>query len=923
MLLTTLLVRVQNDFLPEQTLQDALNLGPILKKTLKNNYWGVDLGNTVVSESGNHDNRLSSSHWSIRQALHHCSLIRHGSHYKAYLHGALLCLEQYYQFCIGGNAVAQVQELKSQYVSECMQFRFSETTTSQNARIWDIHVPLGFHINLTVINLQMNYHPHAQCLEIPVKDGRYTGQGLAIDNYATVCQRSKQNSFLLPVSKARIILNYTRIPDCPVLEFLYMAITKKEPMKSYLTVFQSHFLNVFRFYLFQKTKVRLITHFKAYVMFAISLVNVTLRCENNFNRGNKLNFIDGPIFLSASYRQTRALIASLDCETLASNVTNSSLKGNNGQYLYLNQVKASIGDITAVLEGPDIDISTLDFSFRTDTPDTPYGNINVIDYTTAEPATSESLTANLPVQGRHFHVLYWLQRRSGPFEYNPRLVFRIKEFDMVSFSDGCHTGGIFIIEGHRIIASFCSQAGITFLNSTSETGGILFGVNPLVLILKGYSWFANIKLNISILYDNCIGVTNICEKFRDNWRKFPNKCPGFAHDVLCRMMTPRPCIEIVRLPSDVVFDYSRKCTILSHINRSPAIGYIQFTDTLDLTFAVKGHLDLPEHFPVIYPEYINDLVGTYFGVFPRGEHARLELNKKYRVHSKGLIINIKNTYPWLGIGHWIRLTQRPACPKEAVNLQPLEPLHISHGCGAVVMTSVTGNANIYIPWLVFKRSSHFLKYYQCLHVSIHGVSNGVTGGFFNAILQSFASGLHKHIVYTKRQHLELFFFSRYTAQGFSIELEWSSSLDRLEFFYSRRPEQIADKKGFVWDYSFKASWIRVNQPEVDMCSTETSSCYRYHQSRDMKSDPTWSMAQARCAEQNSSLVSINSPEEWRLLLDWAYTYNDSFVVGAFGAFNGRLLFIGPRRMDVSNRVGFLFLDADKNCAQITKERQIV
>ncbi len=95
---------------------------------------------------------------------------------------------------------------------------------------------------------------------------------------------------------------------------------------------------------------------------------------------------------------------------------------------------------------------------------------------------------------------------------------------MVSIRDGCHTGGIFIAEGAKDIARYCSQARITFLNSTTQTGGILFGISPLVLILKGYPWFAKINLKIYISYDSCFGITNICDKFRDNSPMFPYKC---------------------------------------------------------------------------------------------------------------------------------------------------------------------------------------------------------------------------------------------------------------------------------------------------------------------------------------------------------------------------------------------------------------
>ena len=611
MLLTALLVSVQKQSMAAKSLKDTFKLEPSLHRTFGNTFGGMDLSSIVSSEL---NNGLPRSHHSIHHALDHCLPIRHGSHYKAYIQGALVCFKQHYQYCLWENGVAQIKKLKSQYAPECMRFSFSEQTPSQNERKWNIHVSQGFHINLTVIDLQMAYHPRRHCHGSLVKDGRYTGQGLAIDNYATVCQRTKHHSYLLPMSKARIILNYTLVSDSPVLEFMYQTTIPQQSMKSNLTMLKVTFLSLYNFTFFKSTKSCLILYLRTYVRYTVSLRYVTLSCESNFNVGTKLSFIDGPIYLVHSDLHTYALIASLDCENLSLSASNSSLKGNNGRYLYLDQVKASIGDMTAILEGPDIDISTLEFSFRTHLPGTPYGKFNLINYTAAKPTTSESLIANLPVQGRHFHVLYWLQTDSWSFRYNPRLVFRIKEFDMVSFRDGCHTGGIFIAVGYTTIASYCSQAGITFLNSTSETGGILFGDSPLVLLLKGYYWFANIKLNISVLYDSCVGVTNICDKFRDNYPMFPKKCSRYDDDVLCRYVAPNPCIEFVRLPSDGLLDYLMKCHIISHVNRSPAIGYIQFAVTVLMTFAIKGQLELPEAFPVINPHYVQS--NFYFPLFP-------------------------------------------------------------------------------------------------------------------------------------------------------------------------------------------------------------------------------------------------------------------------------------------------------------------
>ncbi len=148
-----------------------------------------------------------------------------------------------------------------------------------------------------------------------------------------------------------------------------------------------------------------------------------------------------------------------------------------------------------MLQGPDKDMSEVNFRFNTHLPNTPYGLFSLTDYTNAEPGIpSDNVLANLtlPIQERHFHVTYRLQRHSGEFLSNPRLLFQFIEFDMVSFEDGCNTGGIFIDENDTTIASYCSRAGVAFLNNTHKAGGILFGISPLVIILKGYSWFASI-----------------------------------------------------------------------------------------------------------------------------------------------------------------------------------------------------------------------------------------------------------------------------------------------------------------------------------------------------------------------------------------------------------------------------------------------
>ncbi len=108
---------------------------------------------------------------------------------------------------------------------------------------------------------------------------------------------------------------------------------------------------------------------------------------------------------------------------------------------------------------------------------------------------------------------------------------------------------------------------------------------------------------------------------------------------------------------------------------------------------------------------------------------------------------------------------------------------------------------------------------------------------------------------------------------------------------------VADKRRDIKDLNLGASWIGAKQPEV--CFSKMSSCYRYQEAGDVTFDITWNIAQARCAEQNSSLVSINSPEEWHSLLGWAYNFHATksglpAYIAAIEAFKGRVLFIGQK-----------------------------
>ncbi len=695
-LLTALLGNVLH-CISGQTLKEVLKYRPFLSKTFFDKLFGSDFA--IIAATGP-INRLSSLHWNIRLGLRHCLMIYHGTNYKAYVHGTLVCLNGYYHFCMSEDAVTHVQELTSQYAPGCMRFRFSEPIPSQNAMTWDIQVNMVFHINLTVLDLQMTYHPQSRCHNSLVKDGRYNGQGLAIGNHIAVCRRTKHQSYLVPMSEVRVILNFTWLPDDPFLEFMYEVMMPREAMESYLTLFKLDFSQLYFFESFQNTKQRLIVYIRSSVRHTVSLVNVTLLCKNNFGKVKELYFVDGPIFLIGSYLQSDALIARLDFVNAVSSATNSTLKDNNNRYLYIDQVKASIGDLTVVLQSRnEEDMSGVNFRFNSDLPSTPYGLFNLTDYTNAEPGLpSDNILANvsLPIEGRHFHVTYRLQRRSWNFLSNPRLLFQFIKFDMLSFEDGCNTGGIFIVENDTTIASYCSRAGVTFLNSTTKEGGILFGISPLVIILKGYSWLANIQLIISVSYDRCLGVPNICDKFLGNSPIFPDKCT--AGKMTCRYVKPEPCLESVQLPSDGLFYNPTACGMVSDVDLSNTFGYVGFTNALNISFKVENHLGLNQDFkdPQKVIPMINTLFqehSTFLSAFPFRFGREFRLNKNYTLKSKLMFTTIVNTFSWLGMGIWFRLTVDIGC-SEQISRQPLPHVDILGGCRQLRLSSVVGHAKI-------------------------------------------------------------------------------------------------------------------------------------------------------------------------------------------------------------------------------------
>ncbi len=356
--------------------------------------------------------------------------------------------------------------------------------------------------------------------------------------------------------------------------------------------------------------------------------------------------------------------------------------------------------------------------------------------------------------------------------------------------------------------------------------------------------------------------------------------------------------------------------MITHLLDTPLVAYTGFMNTIFITFTVGGHLeldkdraDLQKLLAVINPDFLS--ARMYVPLFPN-KYKKLQLKEEYSIKSQSIFTTIENTFPWLGMGHWIRMIQVPGCSIEAVTVQPLQPVHILDSCGELKMTSTTGHAKLAIPESLFSvyqgtfdsnEVNEFLSIAFLLREA-EQAPDYMAKGLFNVELQWTSRDdkrLQKRMVYTRRRYLEIQIFSEYPCQEFSIELEWDNSLGPLEFFYLQRIP-IA-KQHATDELIFDTSWIRDKQTEV--CFKETSSCYRYQEG----SQVTWNIAQAHCAEHSYNLVSINSPEEWHSLLRWAYNFHSTqrgwqAYISAIGVFKGLLLFIGQQRKDVRKSVFF-------------------
>ncbi len=892
-----LLVNLQWHFTPAQNLNEVLKLQGQSEKTSS---WEKKRFFPSL-DANEFDIRLSSWPWSIRVALNYCLPIQHAITYRTFQLGVRLCLKGYYRYCTTGNSVTNIPEMKPSFATECMRIRFSEAVFSCDAKTWDIQVPAGFNINLTVKYLEITYHPNLS--RDLIKNGNFLGHGLAIGNFTAVGERTKYRSYLLPANKVKVILNYAVIPDRPVLQFLFEAIIPHHTTDSYETSFVLRSLHVIYFENVQEVQPQVL-YLKTWIRQTVSLTNITLFCPNNVTTAKRLAFIDGPIFLVGSYLQQYGRITSLDCDdTTAASVTNASLEGNEGRYLYKDEVMASIGDLTILLRCPHKDISAVNFRFNSHQPRLPFGHNNVTDYGETEPTGFSSLLASviLPTERRHFHIMLVLRRTSQRFLSSPRLVFHIKEFDVVSFQDQCYTGGIFIAEGDDTVAKYCSIAGLAFLNGTTQRGGILFQDSPLIIVIKGYSWFAKIRLNISVSYHACRGVINVCEKLRSKWI-IPNMC-GRSNKVQCVHMTPAPCIEIAGLASDGIFVFPKGCKIFSHLESNQSFKYVHFPPAMVIEVMIESFLELEDRTRL---ERMLDRIQIegregklYLSEFD-SKLSSIALNKYYKTTPQSAFIHVVNKSPLFGTGYRIRLRQLHRCAKQGFGLYTSRSLAIFNGCGTLLITPTTRRLKITIDQAVFQTKQ--ISYYnefptQFLNIAFRlrkAEQERTHNRTFNVQFHwSFAIDerlLQKKMFFWRRRYLEIKVFSLHGDHRFSVELEMGNCLDQLEVIYTRRTRVAETNPDPMSPLLFRPRLASGHHKKI--CFGRASSCYVYQKA----SMITWNGAQAHCAEQQSNLVSINSPKEWHTLLGWTYkslSYDEVFT--------GQPLIIGHRKIHVSKR----------------------
>ncbi len=580
------------------------------------------------------------------------------------------------------------------------------------------------------------------------------------------------------------------------------------------------------------------------------------------------------------------------------------LQSKNGSYVYKDMVIASIGDLSIVFDGADEDLSDVKFRFRNHFPTRPYGHRNKTDYSHISPESGRTEILSLTIAGRHSHVMYNLYITSSEFRASPRLIFSIKEFNVVSFGDGCHSGGIFIAEELKTVASYCSLAGIAFLNDTSERGGILFGTKSLMVIFKGYSWFARMRIIVYVIYEDCLGVANICDQF-DIGRHHLKRCPkSKPSPMICRHLTSQPCLEVTRLPSDRQVAYSQGCQIFFSLRFGHFPEYFHFSNTLFIQAKIKDYLyvtenrsSLEELLPRVHVlwQYEGGTVPfDYFSV-----SLMHEIKKEFKRKAYSAYVLLSNALPWLGMGYWLRFTETPACQTELLDVHPH---HIDIGCGKLRLTSAP-QIKISIAPEVFKNyytfnlaseRSPFLNvafYLSEVKYFVHGR--------FRVLLEWISNNMEvdKAMIYSKLQYLELKLYCDHQFQKIFITFQLEGTFSQLIVQYMSRALIL----NHIEELPRTPSWnSTLSLDGKEFCRGPRAPCYKYHS----VSNITWNEAQIWCQEQKSNLISINSPNEWHAVLWRVCGINTRNVVPKVNLsgseiMDGTLLFIGLHRIDVS------------------------
>ncbi len=859
------------------------------------------------------DKSLSNWSWNVNMSYQTCLHLPSSRVYAIYIPHLVRCLRTYYYYCLSlANSTMDMSKPMLRHARECGSIKFSESSWSQNKISWTINVPSEFHLNVTINFLQVTYHP-STCHDFLKENRSYSVQGLAIGHHAAICERTRMRSYLLPTNHVDVILNYTLVPDRPQLEIQYEGIIPQDKRRVFHRMLQLPCCHVSHMEKLPKLKPvrRVIMHIKTWLWVTTSVFNISMFCQYNNLTGKKLNtkrldFIDGPIFLLGSQLENRARIGRLECEDMALPIASATLQGKASSYVYKDRLTASIGDLSIVFVGADEDLLDVNFRFHNHFPAWPYGQRNSTDYSHISPGTARREILSLTVTGRHFHVIYNLFINS-PRRASPRLIFDIIEFDIVSFMDGCHSGGIFIAEHLQTVASYCSIAGIAFLNGTYERGGILFGTKSLTMIFKGYSWFARMRIIVYVTYGDCLGIANICDQFNTG-RHYLKQCSKSRPDpFVCRQLTFRPCIEVARLPSDRQV-FSKNCQIYFSLELLDFPEYFHFSKTLFIHAKIQDYLDVTEN-----RSTLEELLPRVYVLwqYKGGLHIPLEYssvslihqpNKEFKHKAITAYVLLRNTFRWLGMGYWFRFSETPECQAEFLDVHSH---HIDTRCGTLTAPSAP-QIKISIAPEVFQT---FYTYHvvpegsQFLNVAFYlSEIQQIVHGHFRVMLEWISNnmGVDKTMTYSKLQYLELKLFCDYRSQKIFITLQLDNMLSQLIVQYMSRALISKTSEQLTWEPSWNSTFTWLDDKEFCRRVERRAPCYKYHG----VSNITWHEAQIWCQEERSNLISINSPSEWHAIL-WRSIGIDGRVlfpkvkIPDSEIMDGTLLFIGLHRIDVS------------------------